>query len=49
MNERDKLIWNLAVAIRRLLIGADKKSSAARFAAKMADEADKVVGLTDGN
>lgn len=43
MSSREALIFNLAVAVRRLLIKADKKSSAARFATAVLAEADSAL------
>lgn len=38
-----QLIFNLALALRRLLLKVDKRSSAARSAAIILEEAEKVL------
>lgn len=38
------LIFNMAVALRRLLILTDKRTSAARFAAEVLAAADRELG-----
>lgn len=38
------LIWNLAAAIRRLLIDADKSKPAAKFAASILVAAERELG-----
>lgn len=42
--ERDQVVFNLAVALRRVLILVDKRGSAARFATDALAAADRALG-----